>query len=65
MTKQEAIEWAGGVVLLSKLLNITHGAVSQWEEVPKDKQHDLIQLSGGKLELDAKYKLQAVTGINS
>lgn len=57
MTKQEALDWAGGVTALAERLGITHGAVSQWDEVPKDKQYDIQALSGGKLRIDERYQL--------
>jgi len=59
MTKQEAIDWAGGTTALADALKITAGAVSQWTEVPKDKQYDLERLSGGKLKLSKEYDLKA------
>lgn len=59
MTKQQAIDWAGGVTALAECLKITAGAVSQWTEVPKDKQYDLERLSAGKLKLSAEYQLKA------
>lgn len=35
MSKEEAIEKAGGLTRLAELLGITPAAVSQWETVPQ------------------------------
>ena len=60
MTKQQAIDWAGGTGALAERLNITPSAVSQWEEIPELQQRRLWQISAGKLALDAKYQLEGV-----
>jgi hypothetical protein len=57
MTKDEAIAWAGSNRELAKVLGITEGAVSQWDEVPELQQYRLVQFSYGKLELSPAYKL--------
>lgn len=59
MTKQEALDWAGGTVALADRLDITPGAVSQWEkEIPQLQQYKLWQLSAGKLQVDKKYAIK-------
>lgn len=55
MTKQDAIDWAGGVMSLAACLKITGGAVSQWDEIPELQQHKLALLSRGKLKVDDKF----------
>ena len=63
MTKEEAVEWAGGtVVLLAEKLGITPGAISQWDEVPEKQQYRLWQLSAGRLEIDKRYRVKAGNG---
>jgi hypothetical protein len=53
MTKEEAIEWAGGRVIdLAAKLGITHGAISQWDTVPLKQQYRLAAISKGKLTVD-------------
>lgn len=53
MTKDEAIEWAGGkAILLAARLGITHGAISHWDKVPLKQQYRLARLSKGKLKVD-------------
>lgn len=54
MTKQEAIDWAGGLtILLAAKLGITHGAISKWTNtVPMKQQYRLAAMSGGKLKID-------------
>ena len=40
--KETAVAWAGGVVALAKILEVTHGAVSQWGEyIPKGSEYEL------------------------
>lgn len=62
MTKQEALDWAGGVVQLAVKLGITPGAVSQWTEVPELQQHKLWQLSAGRLVIDQKFQVNQQGG---
>ena len=52
MTKDEAIEWAGGTVALAEKLGITHGAVSQWSAVPMVHQYRIERMSRGQLVVD-------------
>lgn len=53
MTKDEAIEWAGGLAIhLAAKLGITHGAISHWETIPLKRQYQLARLSKGKLKVD-------------
>jgi hypothetical protein len=62
MTKDEAIEWAGGKAIdLAAKLGITHGAVSHWDTVPIKRQYQLARLSKGKLKVDDE-ELQLVNG---
>jgi hypothetical protein len=57
MTKDEAIEWAGGKVIdLAAKLGITHGAVSKWESVPIRHQYRLERMSRGKLRVDQEER---------
>ena len=55
MTKQQALEWAGGTVALAERLGISPSAVSQWEEVPELQQHRLWKISAGALTIDKKF----------
>ena len=58
MTKQEAIDWAGGLAKdLAERLGISESAVSQWDEVPELQQYRLVILSNGKLMLSPKFFL--------
>jgi len=53
MTKDEAIEWAGGRAIdLAAKLGITHGAVSHWDKIPIKQQYRLHRMSKGKLKVD-------------
>jgi DNA-binding transcriptional regulator Cro len=53
MTKDEAIEWAGGKVIdLAAKLQLTHSAICHWERIPMVHQYRLVKLSKGKLKLD-------------
>jgi hypothetical protein len=53
MTKDEAIEWAGGRAIdLAAKLGITHGAVSHWVVIPVKQQYRLAGMSNGKLKVD-------------
>jgi transcriptional repressor of cell division inhibition gene dicB len=52
MTKEEAINWAGGVLELAQRLGITGPAVSQWDVIPPLRQYQLWTLSAGTLKLD-------------
>lgn len=58
MTKEEAIQWAGGHTDLAERLGITSSAVSQWTEVPELQQYRLHTLSAGHLPIDDKFKVQ-------
>ena len=57
MTKDEALQWAGGVVALAERLRVTPSAVSQWIEVPELQQHKLRALSRGRLKIDERFDL--------
>ena len=62
MTKQEALDWAGGTVALAEKLGITPGAVSHWDEetgIPELQQHKLWKLSAGTLKMDKKYEVSS------
>jgi hypothetical protein len=52
MTKLEAIAWAGSAANLSKLINVSRAAITQWREVPELRQWQLRAMSEGKLEVD-------------
>ena len=53
MTKQEAIDWAGGKLIdLAAKLGVTHGAISKWQSVPMVHQYRLVKMSRGILKLD-------------
>lgn len=58
MKKQEALDWAGGVMALAEKLGITPGAVSQWTEVPGLQQYRLWKLSAGKLQVDKEFDVK-------
>mgnify|MGYP003353574572 FL=1 len=53
MTKLDAIAWAGSAANLSKLLNVSRAAITQWKSVPDLRQWQLRAISEGKLEVDA------------
>jgi len=58
MTKQEALDWAGGTVALAQKLGLTPGAVSHWNGViPELQQHRLWKMSAGTLKIDKKYEV--------
>lgn len=58
MTKQEAIEWAGGTQqALADKLDISAPAVSQWDAVPELQQYKLHHLSAGHLKIDPEFNL--------
>ena len=61
MTKDEAIEWAGGVNALGRQLGISGSAVAQWDEVPELQQYRLWRMSAGKLTIDPKYEGNTTT----
>lgn len=41
MTLDEAIAFAGNKSKLAKLLGVTRSAVTQWKELPKDREDQL------------------------
>jgi len=57
MTKQQAIDWAGGSVSdLAQLLKVTTQAIYDWETVPRGRQFELVHLSDGFLSIDITKK---------
>lgn len=50
MKKADAVEWAGGMRELGRILDISYQAVHAWpEDVPPERQEDLFIKSGGRL----------------
>lgn len=55
MNKQDAIEWAGGVKNLARLLKVWPQAIYKWgDTVPPHHAATLHIVSGGRLLFDAK-----------
>ena len=52
MNKQTAVDYFGSARALAKALDISEGAVSQWESIPILRQYQLEVLTGGKLQAD-------------
>ena len=52
MNKQAAVDYFGSARALAKALNISEGAVSQWETIPLLRQYQLEVLTSGKLVAD-------------
>lgn len=56
MTKQEAIEYFGGVKALADALGVWPQAVYAWPEVlPRSRQFEIHVKSKGELKVDEKY----------
>lgn len=68
MTKEEAIEYFGGLPKLAALLQLTRQAIHAWkdhEEVADLYQYKLHYLSEGKLPLKAKPTPGLVTEVRA
>jgi DNA-binding transcriptional regulator YdaS (Cro superfamily) len=52
MDKADAIKWFGNGAALARALGVSTSAVSQWDEIPLDRQCQIEVLTGGRLEAD-------------